>query len=328
MPRLAFAPRRPSSPDPRLRASAAAAATLLAVSLFAAPTLAQSARAAHAVGLFVDQPALLVSGDRAFLPQAIEGAVTVCSHASGACRPIRSVEPCQGQSCPGTGVLAHLEGSIADVGDYPTDRDGMMREWNAVAADPHVAPLLGHLRQPPPPEPSRPTTFHLDEDDWRFEVAVGGGVGYRPEVDVGMGSLTASFGVRFGCDWENEEILQVLFGSSLGVDLRARVLPSVLGGPFEQLTVAVGVAAHTTFAPEREVFRFGAGYFSILPELGVVTRPDLDAAFYFGWSFPFSVALDPHVGLEARAWVWAVDDWIEGDEVGWVMGLDAALVLF
>ncbi len=289
---------------------------------------AQSSRAAHAVGLFVDQPAILTGSDRAFLPQAPEGAVTVCAHASGACRPIRSVEPCQPEICPGSGVLVRLDGSLPDVGDYPTDRDGMQREWNAIAADPRVASLLGALRQPPPPQPSRPPTFHLDDGQWRFELTVGGGAGYRPEVDVGMGSLAASFGVRFGYDWDDEEILEALFGNSLGVDVRARVLPSVLGTSFEDLSVAVGIAAHTTFAPDHELFRFGAGYFTVIPELGVITRPDLDPAFYFGWSFPLSFALDTHVGLEARAWVWAVDDWIEGDEVGWVLGLDAALVLF
>lgn len=305
------------------------AAPLAVFALVASPASAQSPRAARAVGLFVERPALLVRGDRAFVAEAPDGVVSVCAHGSGICRAIERTEPCEAARCPGVGVLLHLAGAVAEVGDYPTDREGVERELSAVASDPRIASLAGSLtRPPPPPPPGPPPTFHLRNGQWRFEGSFGGGVAGRGEGGLVLGTLFASLGMRVGFDWDHEEALEVLFGSSLGADVRVRVLPSVLGGPFEQASVAVGLGPSATFAPQGEVWRFGAGYFTVLPELGVITRPDLDPAFYFGWSFPFSIALDAHVGIEARAWAWVVDDWVEGDDVGFVGGIDANLLFF
>ena len=301
---------------------------LLCVGL-ACPTLvaAQSARAAHVVGLFVDQPAILVARDRALVPSVPDGAVTVCSHVSGACRPIRAARPCSGSTCPAAGaVYLEIDGPLADVSDYPTDRDGMSREAAAIASDPRVSSLYGALPQPPPATP--PPTLHLRDEDWRFELAIGGGVGARPEAGFAVGSFFAQIGWGIGVDWDDEEILAVLFGNVLGADLRVRVLSGVLGASFDQLSVMVGGGARTLWAPRRERFRIGAGYLSLVPEVGVITHPQLDPAMYFGWSFPFAVALDGQLGIELRAWVYAIDDWIEGDEVAWMAGVDAELLVF
>jgi hypothetical protein len=294
--------------------------------LAASPAAAQSRRAARAVGLFVERPALLVRHDRAFVAEAPEGIVSVCAQDSGACRGIERQEPCRADRCPGSGVLLHLAGDLGDVGDYPTDRDGIEREWNAVAADPRIASLASALTRPGPPPP--PPSFHLRNGQWRFEGALGGGAAVRGEGAIALGTFFGALGMRVGYDWDREEALEILFGSSVGADVRVRVLPSVLGGPFEQASVAVGFGPSATFAPAGEPWRLGAGYFSVLPELGVITRPDLDPAFYFGWSFPFSVALDTHVGIETRLWAWIVDDWVEGDDVGFVGGIDASLLFF
>jgi hypothetical protein len=149
-------------------------------------------------------------------------------------------------------------------------------------------------------------------------------------VDSGpaTGSLYGSLVFAIGMTWDREEVLQVLFGTALGAELRVRMLPSIEGGAFEQAAVLVGFAPHAIWAPERELFSLGAGYFSLLPEVGVITHPTLPTAFYFGWSYPIGFALDAHVGLEVRPFAYIVDDWVEGDEVGWLVGADVDLLVF
>ncbi len=291
-----------------------------------APSLAraETERAAHVVGLFVDQPAVLLSRDRALVTSMPDGAVSVCAYASGVCRPIRAARPCASE-CNG-GVVIELDGAAHDVSDFPSDRDGIARESQSIATDERVRALYGHLRQPPAPTP--PPSFYIAEDEWRFEGAIGGGVALRPELSVAVGSIFASLGWGTGVDWDGEDVLHALFGNVIGADLRLRVLPSVLGTSFEQLSVQVGIGPRALWAPRREPFRIGAGYFSILPEIGVITRPDRDASFYFGWTYPVSFAFDAHVGAEVRAWAYLVDDWVEGDDVGWLVGVDAALLVF
>lgn len=300
----------------------------LAIGVCASPRLAeaQSARAAHVVGLFVDQPAVLVSRSRALIAAMPDGAVTVCAYATGVCRPIRAARPCSEIGCPSGGLVVDLDGTVSDVSDYPTDRDGLAREAQAIASDTNVRALYGYLPQPPPPTP--PPTFHLRDEEWRFEGALGGGVGVRPESSVVVASLYGSFGWGVGVDWDDEDILQILFGNVLGADVHLRVLPSAQGGSPDQLSIQVGLAPRTLWAPEREPIRIGAGYLSLIPEVGVITHPTLAPAMYFGWTYPVSFALDPHVGVELRAWLYAVDDWIEGDEVAWLMGVDAAVLVF
>ena len=290
---------------------------------------AQSPRAAHVVGLFVDQPALLVGGDRALVPALPEGALTVCAYASGVCAPIRSAEPCSGSACPSGGMILRLESSPASVGDLPTDRAGLEHEHAELAGDPHVSQLRGWIAQPPPPPtPGPPPTFHLDEEDWRFEVTLGGGLGDRADTGVVTASLYGSLAFGFGISWDREDVLQALFGSVIGAEVRVRMLPSIESGAFEQAAVLVGFAPHTIWAPRGERFSLGAGYFSLLPEVGVVTHPSLPAAFYFGCTYPIAVALDAHVGLEIRPFVYMVDDWVEGDDSGWLAGVDLNAILF
>ena len=84
---------RPAPARPRaLHLALVCLACAFFASTFTTVARAESPRAAHVVGLFVDQPALLVGGDRAFVPALPDGAVTVCSYTSGACAPIRSPE--------------------------------------------------------------------------------------------------------------------------------------------------------------------------------------------------------------------------------------------
>jgi hypothetical protein len=290
---------------------------------------AQSPRAAHVVGLFVDQPALLVASDRAFVPSLPDGAVTVCSYESGACAPIRSAEPCSGAACPSGGTLLRLERSLGGVGDLPTDRDGLIHLHGELSHDPRVSSLVRWIAQPPPPPtPGPPPTFHLDEDDWHFVVGLGGGVGTHLGTGAATGSMYGSLAFGIGMTWDREEVLQVLFGTALGAELRVRLLPAIDGGAFEQASVLVGFAPHSIWAPEREAFSVGAGYFSLLPEVGVITHPTLAPALYFGWSYPIAFALDTHVGLEVRPFAYIVDDWVEGDDVAWILGADVNLLGF
>ncbi|MBX7195583.1 MAG: hypothetical protein K1X94_26235 [Sandaracinaceae bacterium] len=300
-----------------------------ALTLLGCPVIShaqEASRAAHALGVFADSPAILVADDRAYVPAMPEGSVSVCSYASGQCAPIHHAEACSGERCPSGGLILHLERSVASVGELPTDRDGLARMHDAVRADRRIAMLDGYLPQPAPPAP--PPSLHLHEGDWRFEVTLGGGIGLRPETTVGLPSIFAALAFHVGFEWDNEEILQLLFGNVLGGELRVRVLPGMLGTSFDQLSVMVGASLSARWGEAREPLRVGAFYFSLLPELGVITHPTLPPAFYFGWSYPVSLAVDSHVGLELRPWFYVVDDWVEGDDAAYLLGIDLDVVLF
>ena len=68
-------------------------------------------------------------------------------------------------------------------------------------------------------------------------------------------------------------------------------------------------------------------YGTLLPEFGVMLREDLPAAWYAAWTLPFTVLLDAHVGVDVRATVIVVDDWVPGDDVEALVTLGVGLVV-
>lgn len=276
-------------------------------------------------------PSVLVASDRAWLPGTTgEAPLSVC--AGDRCRPVRAIEQCEVPRCPGQGRVAILAGSVADVGGYPTDRGGFDRERDAIVQDPELAPLAGWMGYQPEPPHTPPPEWYTDDDrrTVRWELSLAVGASYLAHTDVGTGELVLGGGIRFPIDWgtsDDDDFFGVLLGSSLGVDLRAHVIPNLRGQTFDDYAVAIGVTPVFGMIPGSDIVRLPSVWGLLIPEVGGIARGDRDAALYMQWNLPVSFLLDAHAALEARATFMMIDDWVEGDAVEGIVGLSAAIVL-
>ena len=282
------------------------------------------ARALHV--LASPTTAVMIAPDRAWLAGASgEAPLSVC--AGERCAPVRSTEACEAPRCPGSGRMVVLDRRIADVSDYPTDRDGMNREAAVMAQDAVLGQLSGWIvyQQEPPRTPP---------PEWgegvRWELAAGVGASYLAHTGVGTGELTISGGARFHIDWgtsDDDDFFGVLMGDWLGADLRVHVLPHLRGQTFDEYAVAVGVGPVFSSTPDDEIVRLPSVWGVLIPEVGLIASGGRDVALYMQWSAAVAVLLDEHAAVEARASFMMIDDWVEGDPVEGILGLSVALVI-
>jgi hypothetical protein len=272
-------------------------------------------------------PAVLVAPDRAWVPAAPETPLSLC--AGERCRPVREVASCAPPRCPGHGVLVVASDRVADVSDFPTGRDDWSRERDLLATDPQLSALWSSLGSHPEPAPSPgpPPSFVRAPSDWlQFELRLEGGVGYLASAGVGVGQISAGIGVRF--QPPAEDVLDVLYGTMMGVDAVVHVLPAVTGQGTESSAVLVGLAPAFHYAFARERVRIPPAWAWVLPELGVAIRTDaMPVSYYVAWSLSAAVLVDDHAGFDLRARVMLVDDWIPGEDVEAIVSLTAGLLV-
>jgi hypothetical protein len=300
----------------------------------AAPAQAQDApahpRRARAMTLFgAPVVAVMVGPDRAWLPGAEQQPLAICH--GERCRPVRAVEACAPPQCPGQGVLAIATERVADVGDYPTGRDDFHREREAMVADAELGTISHTFAPHPSPAPRPPrwrrATHSSPEVAWELSIAAGPAI--LAHTGIATGDLVVGGGVRLSLDHGSSDgdILSILLGNFLGLDLRAHVLPGIRGQVADDFGIAVGIAPIAMAALEDETVRWPSFWGLFVPEIGWVLRDGDDAAIYVAWNAPFSVLVDEHAALEVRATAIVIDDWVDGDAVEALLSVTAAIVL-
>jgi hypothetical protein len=300
----------------RLLAALALTATLTPASGFAQ----EPSRSARVLSLLSgDAVGVLVARDRAFVPDSGTQALSVCAGAR--CAPVASSEACAVPRCPGSGVLLALAAPIADVSDLPTDRDGFNRAMNVLRGDPALASIAWSFGTHPDPEPppAEPpywlTPRRIEQVVWELAgYGIGGVLG---SSGVGFAGGEVSGGFRFTWDphGEDDDFLAIIFGDVLGIDVRVRALELMPVQGSSTWSMTLGLAPAMGYAPHHEIFRLPTFYSVLLPEIGVALREGYDASWYAGWSLPVTVLVAEHLGIEGRASVLIVDDWIPGDDV-------------
>jgi hypothetical protein len=308
--------------------------SVVTLALLSAP-LSASAQAPARVGrvlslLAGDAVGVLVSRDRVFVADAGVQALSVC--AGSRCAPVASVESCVVPRCPGSGMLLSLAAPIADVSDLPTDRDGFNRAMNELRAEPGLAPIAWSFGVHPDPQPSPPqpprwiTPQRLANVAWEIGAYGLGGVLGNTGVAFTGGEVSGGFRFTWDPRGDDDEFLAILLGDTLGADIRVRTLAllPVQGG--STWSVTLGLAPAMGYVTHDEVFRLPTFYSCLLPEVGVALREGYDAAWYAGWSLPITFLLAEHIGIEARASVMLVDDWIKGDDVEAIVSFGLGLV--
>lgn len=329
----------------RLRASRVPAATMTkttpttlrslaclgALSILLVAPVARGEDEAHprrARALFLmrgESPAVLIASDRAWVPSTVaEQPLSICAGAR--CRPVLRVEACQTPRCPGPGRIATTAGSVADVGGYPDDAAGFEREREALLRDPALALLASSLGTMPPSPPLRWMRGSGDEE-LGFEISLAAGPALLAYAGIPTMDVVVGGGIRLMLDWRADELGAFLLGSVFGGDLRVHVIPNAHGRTLDDFAVAVGIAPVILAAPRHEVFRFPSVWGVMIPELGGILRGGDDVVGYAAWNLPFSLLLDDHAALEARATVMLIDDWVEGDDVETLLSASLALVL-
>jgi len=306
-------------------------ALALALVSFAPRAAAQaSPRAARALSLVGDAVGVVVTHDRVFLADPSVQALSVC--AGNRCAPVRTSESCAAPRCPGSGVLLTLEAPISDVSDFPTDRDGFNRAVDALRSDPALAAIAWAFTahpdpMPPPAGPVRwITPSRVERFGW--ELAAYGIGGVLGATGVGFAGAEVSGGFRFTWDprGSDDDFLALLFGDVLGLDLRVRALDLMPTQSASSWSVTVGLAPAMGYGTRSDAIRLPTFYSCLLPEVGVALRESRDATWYLGWSLPVTFLLDEHLGIEARASVLIVDDWIAGDDVEAIASFGLGLV--
>ncbi len=313
---------------------ASAAAPFAIAPRDALPSLGEaSPRRAHVMYLLSAQaPAVMVAPDRAWIAEPSEAPLTLC--AGNRCQPVREVTTCSAPACPGAGWLVIARERVADVSDYPSGRDEFNRERASLSADPALAPLAPSMTPHPDPGPGprRPPRFVRGAHDWiAFELGAQGGIGALTSTGTPIGALSVTGGVRItpGTD---DEALDLIYGTSYGVDARVTLLPGLPSAAQatprpEDLGVLIGIAPQLAYAVPGEPIRLPSLVGWMLPELGLALRTDgMAPAFYAQWSASIAALVDEHVGFEGRASVAIIDEWIAGDDVEAVIALSAGFV--
>lgn len=277
-----------------------------------------------------DQPAVLVGGDRAWVP-TLTTQVPLRLCAGGHCDAVRRVEQCAVPRCPGDGSLAIAEHPIFPVADYPTDRVGFSRERTLLSSEPALAALVALMREHPegtPPPPVHIDLEWLDEHflGWRVEVGANAALGF---VAPGGGAVGGEARTALRYSWKpdggDEDFLAIMFGNAFGPELTVRGLDLPGGNGGSAFSLGVDFAA--SYTARHWSVRAPGVYSTLVPELGVIFRDGYQPAFYMGWSAPVSVLVDPRIALEVRVSGLMVDDWVAGDDVAFLGLLTAGLVI-
>ncbi len=307
------------------------ALTALCLTLAARPSLALAQPRAASVLLGMDRsPAVLLDGDRAWIAGAEHDALPSALCTELMCRPVVRAEACVTPRCPGPGRMVFTSERIADVPRWPEDRAGFETAQAALYGEPSLAPLT-HLFLPhpePPPAPPRPARFsHGREDRWRLELLMGGGIATGlVHISQPMWQLDLSIGFRF-VPGGMEDGLDVIYGNQFGFEARVHVLGNVTGQRDDDLAIFMGLGPGFSFVLEDEAIRIPPAMTWIVPEFGVVVRTDrVPPAAYAAWSLPIAFLIDEHVGVEARASIFLIDDWYPGDDAEVLASLSAQLL--
>lgn len=302
----------------------------IAASFALAPSLALAqapSRAARILALSGDVVGVVVARDRVFVADPSVRALSACADAR--CAPVRGIEACAVPRCPGTGALLTLESSISNVSDLPTDRDGFTRAVGALRSDPALASIAWSFgtHPDPPPEPAHwITTSRRERIVWELGAYGIGGVLGATGVALAGGEVSGGF--RFAWDARNgdDELLALLLGNVLGLDVRVRAFDLMPVQAPSEGGMTIGLAPEFGYAARNETFRLPTLYSVIVPEVGVALRGGRAPTWYAGWSLPVAFLLDEHFGLEARASVMIVDEWIPGDDVEAIVSLSLGLI--
>jgi hypothetical protein len=302
------------------------AAWCFVLALLPASAAAQS-RAARVLALSGDFPGALVARDRVYVP-SVNGALSAC--VGDRCAAVLRSDECQVPRCPGAGQVLVLDAPIANVDDLPTDRDGWNRALDAMRSDPALAAIAWSFgtHPAPPPEPARWITPSRRETfAWEASAFALGGVLGATGVPLLGGE--ANVGVRFVWDPRNsdDDFLALLLGDVLGLDVRVRAFALAPAQAPSEWGVTIGLAPVVGYSPRSESFLLPTFYSIVVPELGVALRTNRDAAFYMGWSLPFAFLVSSNVGLQARASVLVVDDWVPGSDVEAIVSLSLGVTV-
>lgn len=270
--------------------------------------------------LAASTPAVLLAPDRAWMPASTETPLSIC--AGPTCHPIRELRACSAPECPGDGTLMISSERLADVADYPRDYTGWNRERTLLTFDPELASLTWALAPfpGPGPTPPRPVEFIHSPREWLgWELHFSGGITGVTSNGVVAPSISGSFGLRF--QPAIEELLDVMYGTMMGIDARVTVLPGVSGQRPDDYAVLVGLSPAFGYAFPHEAVRIPPLFAWVFPELGVAVSSVRPATWYAAWHLDGAVLVDEHVGLDARADLVVVDEWVDGDDVELILTL-------
>lgn len=290
------------------------------LSLATLPSLASAQpRAASALRGLERSPAVLLDGDRAWIPGGEADPIPSALCTDVMCRPVVRAEACVTPRCPGPGRMLFASERVGDVERWPEERDGFGRAQAALYGEASLAPLTGSfLPHPdPPPAPARPARFsHGSDDRWRLELLAGGGIATGlVHISAPMWQTDLAIGFRFVPRNRLQDGLDVIYGNQFGFEARLHVLGNVTGQRDDDLAIFLGLGPGFGFLVDDEPIRIPPLMSWLVPEFGVVIRTDrVPPAAYVSWSVPVAVLLDEHFGLEARASLFLIDDWYSGDD--------------
>ncbi len=277
--------------------------------------------------LSADSVGVLVARDRVFIADPSLAPLSVC--AGSRCAPVRASEVCGAPRCPGAGMLLTLERPIADVSELPTDREGFNRAMDTLRSDPALALIAWSfgVHPDPPPEPAHwVTRSRTDRVAWELGAYGVGGVLGATGVALAGGEVSGGFRFTWDPRTTDDDFLAIVFGNVLGLDLRVRVLELLPMQGASSWSATVGLAPAMGYGTAHESFRLPTFYSILLPEVGIALRESRDPTWYAGWSLPVTFLLDEHVGIEARASVMLVDEWIPGHDLEAIVTFGLGLV--
>lgn len=310
--------------------------SLALLSSLCAPAAAQdSPRAGSAMWLGGQAPGVWIGPRQLWAPTAGEQALSACAPAGG-CAPIVERTSCAAPACPGSGAVLVVAEEVA-VAAFPQDYDGFTRELEALRADPRLAALHPYLSTHPEHSEResararheearrREERRHAESVRWvsehrrgdRFELSLSGGAATLEHAGGAFLGGTAGLALAFWVDDDDADesddedtILNIFLGDTLGAELRVHFLHRVDGGQEAEWFTAVGIAPVLTNRFERSVVRLPTFFGTIAPELGVMFRADRDATWYVAWTMPFSFLITHDLALDLVPRLFVVDDWI------------------
>jgi hypothetical protein len=306
--------------------------SLLAIAIASPSIAAAQPRAARVLRGLESAPAVLLDGDRAWIVGSDTDPLPAALCTDVMCRPVVRAESCVSPRCPGSGRMVFVNERIADVARWPEDRDGFHTAQAALHAEPTLAPLTyAFLPHPdPPPAPPRPARFsHGSSDRWRIELLVGAGIATGlVHISQPMWQTDLAIGFRFVPGRGMEDGLDVIYGNQFGFEARLHVLGNITGQGDDDLAVFMGLGPGFGFVFDDEPIRIPPAMSWLVPEFGVVFRTDrVPPAAYVSWSVPVALLLDEHVGLEARASLFLIDDWYAGDDAEVLASMGVQLLI-
>jgi hypothetical protein len=266
-----------------------------------------------------DVAVVLVAEDRAWSWAAdTSRAIALCSP-GGSCRPIVERAVCGTPECPGSGGMVRADGPVADVEEYPRDLEDWTAETDALGRDPLLTPLMSY-RAGHPDANAEPIHWITEErEGFSFELGAHGILGAASGLG-GVVGADVSLGLRFvteeddsyDLDQTDDDLIDSLVGDYFGIDLRLHVMRG-LDTQDESSIVAVGVAPFAWNAVGAGRLRLPSYLQTVLIEMGGIGGAGKPAAFYFGWNLPMSVMVSDRVAFDARASLYIIDGWLEGD---------------